>query len=291
MDCVVFLRDHTDYDEPYLREHATQWIDARQASKTQSTAGVEQGVPVAIGSGPLQVIYTGAVPVVYKAQRALLGSLVQSTLWAFALIAAVMAWLLNPGCGVLRMLHPRNLGIGLVAGLIAMLPNIFPLVVVFGAMGFMGIPIDIGVMMTSCVALGVAVDDTIHFTTWFREGLSVGLSRQAATVMAYRRVGSSMMQTTLVCGFGMFVFALSTFAPTMRFGVMMLVMLLVALVGDLVYLPALLNGYWGKYFLPKEKYATGVEEKPQLGGTSLAIPAPHFRNRAKQEQHDAAGLL
>ena len=49
-----------------------------------------------------------------------------------------------------------------------MIPNVFPVILIFGAMGHLGVLVDIGTMMTASVALGVAVDDTIHFLTWFR---------------------------------------------------------------------------------------------------------------------------
>ncbi len=128
-------------------------------------------VPDVDGSGPVQVIYTGVVPVVYKAQRTLLTSLAESIGLAFVLIAAVMILLLNPGRTPLAWIVPSNFGNGLAAGLIAMIPNVFPVVLVFGVMCHWGIEIDIGTMMTASVAMGVAVDDTIHFLSWFRRAL------------------------------------------------------------------------------------------------------------------------
>ena len=84
------------------------------------------------------------------------------------LIAAVMIWLLNPGRSPFGWIVPSNFGNGLAAGLVAMIPNIFPVMVVFGVMCHMDVEIDIGTMMTASVAMGVAVDDTIHFLSWFR---------------------------------------------------------------------------------------------------------------------------
>ncbi len=208
-------------------------------------------IPDVQGSGPLQVIYTGVVPVVYKAQRTLLQSLANSIGLAFVLIAAVMVWLLNPGRMPLEFLRPRHLACGLAAGMVAMVPNIFPVLLVFGVMCHLGIQIDIGTMMTASVAMGVAVDDTIHFLAWFRENLDRGMNRIDAVIETYRRVGPAMTQTTVVGGLGLFVFALSTFTPTQRFGTLMLVMLAAALVGDLIMLPALLAGPAGRFFKPR----------------------------------------
>ncbi|TWT54008.1 MMPL family protein [Rubripirellula amarantea] len=208
-------------------------------------------VPGVEGGGSVQAIYTGVIPVVYKAQRTLLTSLADSIALAFALIAVVMIVLLNPGSDWLQKTHPRNLMDGLAAGCVAMIPNIFPVVVIFGLMCHMGLEIDIGTMMTASVAMGVAVDDTIHFLSWFRENLDRGKSRAEAVIETYRRVGPAMTQTTVVGGLGLFVFALSTFTPTQRFGTLMLMMLFAALVGDLILLPALLAGPLGRFFKPR----------------------------------------
>jgi hypothetical protein len=83
-------------------------------------------------------------------------------------------------------------------------------VLIFGMMGHAGILVDIGTMMTASVAMGVAVDDTIHFLTWFRDGIAAGLPRHSAIIEAYRRCAAAMTQTTLIGGLGLAVFAFST---------------------------------------------------------------------------------
>ncbi len=227
-------------------------------------------IPDVKGSGPIQVIYTGVVPVVYKAQRTLLTSLTHSIAMAFVLIAMVMVWLLNPGRLPVGWMKPGNIGNGLAAGLVSMIPNVFPVLVVFGIMCHLNIEIDIGTMMTASVAMGVAVDDTIHFLSWFRAHLDEGMSRVEAVIQSYRRVGPAMTQTTIVGGLGLFVFALSTFTPTQRFGTLMLVMLAAALAGDLILLPALLAGPAGRFFKPRDQRAS----KPgQFGSDAPSISA------------------
>lgn len=129
-----------------------------------------------------------------------------------------------------------------------MIPNVFPVVVVFGFMAYRGIKVDIGSMMTASVAMGVAVDDTIHFLTWYREALKKGLERLEAIKVAYTKVATAMTQTTLIAGFGLSAFAFSTFTPTQRFGTLMLFLLAAALIGDLIILPAVLASPLGKYF-------------------------------------------
>ncbi|MFG0261271.1 MAG: MMPL family transporter, partial [Novipirellula sp. JB048] len=202
-------------------------------------------------SGSLQAIYTGVIPVVYKAQRTLLYSLLESMTFAFCMIAIVMSLLLNPGRWPWSWTSLPNLRSGMMAGAVAMIPNVFPVLIVFGVMCHLEVAIDIGTMMTASVAMGVAVDDTIHFLTWFRANLDRGMSRVDAVIETYRRVGPAMTQTTIVGGLGLFIFALSTFTPTQRFGTLMLVMLATALVGDLILLPALLAGPAGRWFKPR----------------------------------------
>ncbi|TWU06994.1 MMPL family protein [Symmachiella macrocystis] len=176
--------------------------------------------------------YTGVMPVVSKSQRILLHDLYSSFLTAFGLVALAMIFVL----GKIR------------AGLIAMLPNVFPAAVVFGAMGWWNLPVGIGTMMTASVALGIAVDDTLHFLTWFRIETTRGHDRAEAVRLCFGHCARAMIQTTVICGMGMVVFALSGFVPTGRFAWLMLTLLSATLVGDLVFLPALLNSSAGKWF-------------------------------------------
>lgn len=263
---VVVLVDQPDiYDLDFLRQHAKVWVDASQHrfDPEQSTTAVERGDPV-------NVVYTGVVPVVYKAQRMLLESLVESIGSAFVMITMVMMVLLRDWRAPFGWRNSLNFS----AGLISMIPNTLPLVLIFGTMGHLNILVDIGTMMTASVALGVAVDDTIHFLSWFRIGMRSGLERNEAILQAYRKVGTAMLQTTLVGGLGLAVFAASTFTPTQRFGVMMVTLLTAALLGDLIFLPALLASPIGRAFCPPKTRAgtpgMTLAPAPVAGTMSLA---------------------
>lgn len=180
-------------------------------------------------------VFTGVVPIVYKAQRALLTSLMESTLWSFLTITPLMIF-------VSRSLR---------AGLVAMIPNIVPVVFIFGLMGWMGIAIDIGSMMTASIALGVAVDDTIHFLSWFRGNVLQLRDRRAAIIASYKQCGTPTLQAACISGLGLSVFAFSTFTPTQRFGWLMLTILIAGVIAELVLLPAILAGPLGCVFDPK----------------------------------------
>ena len=233
----------------------------------------------------VSVDYTGLVPLVYKAQHSLLDGLVVGFITDFAIIVAVMVLLCRAAS----------------AGLVLLLPAAFPAVCVFGGMGWghqlltrfdLGtLLIDIGTVMAPSVALGVTVDDVVHFMLWFRKGIAEGLDRREATMLAYKGCARAMYQSWGVIGIGLSVFALSPFGPTQRFGYMMLSMLTVALVGNLVLLPALLSGPLGQLFgwsvRPGEgRAADGDRRMIKTDAGSDVLPSPHvLPGPAKQVVH------
>jgi len=128
----------------------------------------------------------------------------------------------------------------------------------------------------------VAVDDTVHFLTWFRRGVQQGLDRVQAVMLAYDRCATAMLQTTIIGGLGLAVFATSTFTPTQQFGYLMISMLGAALVGDLLLLPAILAGPLGKFFggeAPEAGAAIDWNHSPALGDSHEAPPAEPVRLR------------
>jgi predicted RND superfamily exporter protein len=136
------------------------------------------------------------------------------------------------------------------AGVVAMVPNVLPVLVIFGGMGWMGIPLDIGSMMTASIALGVAVDDTIHYLARFREDLDHYGDRNQAIVATYQHCAIPTLQAAMISGLGLSVFAFSTFTPTQRFGWLMLTILIAGVISELIMLPALLAGPLGRVFQP-----------------------------------------
>ncbi|MEI7700359.1 MAG: hypothetical protein WCK86_11220, partial [Planctomycetia bacterium] len=115
--------------------------------------------------------------------------------------------------------------------------------------GLMQQPMDIGSVMTASIALGIAVDDTLHFLTFFRRELNrPGANRFSAVLATYLDCGPAMIQTSVSCGIGLLVFAFSDFVPTSRFALLMAFLLMLALLGDLLMLPALLLSPFGRLF-------------------------------------------
>jgi uncharacterized protein len=182
-------------------------------------------------------VYTGVIPLVDKAQHSMFDNLLTGFTGDLILICiAIIVLMWNWSSGPLLML-----------------PSLFPLLFVFGGMGLMGIIVDTGTVMAPAVALGVTVDDAIHFMLWCRRGQLQGMNRHDAIMFAYGDCAQAIYQSWAVIGLGLSAFALSAFMPTRRFGILMFTMLTISSVGNLVFLPALLAGPAGHWFwrLPK----------------------------------------
>lgn len=182
------------------------------------------------------VTLTGLIAVIEVSTNTLLTDLLYSYLCAFLMICAVMTFMLR----------------SFRAGLLAMLVNTAPTIIVFGIMGWMDYKVDIASVLTASVALGVSLDDTLHFLSWFRREVAAGVSKHDAIYSACKHCGPAMIQTTLVCGLGLIVLVHSDFIPTRRFALLQCLLLATALVGDLILLPAILGSRYGDLFIRKQ---------------------------------------
>ena len=198
-------------------------VRAEIAPLVEAAGGEERGVSASC---------TGVMPLVHSIQHTLLGDLFRSFLAAcgvITLVLAVVEW---------------SVGMAFVA----MVSNVFPMVLLFGLLGWTRTPLDIGSVMTASIALGMAIDGTLHFITFFRRERAAGGGPSRAVWAAYRHCAAALVQCTIVCGLGILVFAGSSFAPTSRFALMLVGLLVAALVGDLLLLPAILVGPLGRRF-------------------------------------------
>lgn len=186
-----------------------------------------QGNAVGLASSPdvrPKLIYTGKTHLFQHAQISLLADLFQNFLLAFVIITPILILVLR----------------SVPLGLIAMLPNVFPTLLVFGGLGWVGIPVDLAIAMTACVALGIAVDDTTHFLIRFRDfngrlGNVVDPIRQ--TIM---QCGPAMLHTTLIGSAGLLVYYFSDMLVVSRFAWAISILLVIALLADVLMLPAML---------------------------------------------------
>jgi hypothetical protein len=126
-------------------------------------------------------------------------------------------------------------------GLLSLIPNIIPLLWGAGVMAIFGIELNIGTVLLVSVCLGIAVDDTIHILSHFRNYRKQGLLKEEALKKVIAQSGPALTLTTctLVCGFGLFV--LGDFVPNVYFGVLCAIILGLALLVDLLLLPVFLT--------------------------------------------------
>jgi predicted RND superfamily exporter protein len=123
-------------------------------------------------------------------------------------------------------------------GVLAIVPNVFPVLAIFGVMGWMGISLNVATVMLASVALGVVDDDTIHFISRYRRETGEGRSTDKAIETATVHEGRASLTTALInsCAFG--VLALSEYKPTAWFGGMLALTMLVAFLAEVFILPA-----------------------------------------------------
>jgi hypothetical protein len=121
------------------------------------------------------------------------------------------------------------------------LPNILPIALVVGLMGWLGIDIDIGVAIAGAIIIGVAVDDTIHFLVKYFEARDKGANIQDSLTYVMQYAGNAIIFTTIILSLAFSVFVFSDFLPNYMFGVVTASALIIAVIADLLMLPAILS--------------------------------------------------
>lgn len=125
-------------------------------------------------------------------------------------------------------------------GLLSLIPNMIPIIILFGIMGFAGIPLNISTTLIAAMAIGIAIDDTIHYLGTFSGELRHTGDQTRAMINATRSVGVPMVVTSVALAAGFLVLTLSNFAPVRDFGLLSAVTMVVALFSDLIITPAVL---------------------------------------------------
>jgi len=171
------------------------------------------------------VSMTGKALTFQKGTTYLVKNLVVSLSLAIILIALFMAWMFRS----FRMI------------LISLIPNILPLLMTAGMMGFFGVPIKPSTILVFSIAFGISVDDTIHFLAKYRQELkSRNWKIRQSVYPALRETTVSMFYTSIVLFFGFSVFMISSFGGTVALGGLVSATLLFAMLSNLLLLPSLL---------------------------------------------------
>ncbi len=197
------------------------WVDA--VRYPPYIAKLEAALGQTVGDSA-RVEITGATAVMSQVVDAVLTSLVRSYGLALLLITPLIALLVG---------NWRT-------GLMAMVPNLAPLVATLGLMGWLGLPLDIFTLLVGCIAIGLAVDDTIHFMHGFERNYAEGGDVEAAVSDTLHTTGRALLFTTLVLAVGFSIYSFSSLSHIGNFGFLMAFALGVAFVADVVLAPALL---------------------------------------------------
>ncbi len=126
-------------------------------------------------------------------------------------------------------------------GIIALVPNVLPIVVMFGVMGYADIPLNVGTAMAAAVAIGIAVDDTMHFMLRYNQELKSSKSQTRAMHTAIHSEAVPVLSTSLALMAGFLVFLQSDFQPIAQFGLLSAVAIGTALFADLMVTPLVVS--------------------------------------------------
>lgn len=196
---------------------------------TTKMEGIEERLNARINNvfkpNKYNVTMTGKALVFLKGTKYLINNLVLSLSLAILLIAIFMAFMFRS----FKMI------------LISILPNILPLLITAGLMGYFQIPLKPSTILVFSIAFGISVDDTIHFLAKYRQELQVNRWKIKKSVYgALRETGVSMFYTSIVLFFGFLVFTISSFGGTKALGGLVSITLLFAMLSNLLLLPSLL---------------------------------------------------
>ena len=125
-------------------------------------------------------------------------------------------------------------------GFISMLANVVPITITFGLMGLLGISLNFGTAPIAAIAIGIAIDDTIHFLTRFKREFAEDCDYESAIARTMKSVGKPILITSVILTAGFFIFLLSNFQYTRNMGMLISFTVIGAIFGDLVLLPVLL---------------------------------------------------
>ncbi len=126
-------------------------------------------------------------------------------------------------------------------GVLAILPNVFPVVVVLGFMGWLGISMNVATVMLASVALGIVDDDTIHFISRYRREVGAGRDTDTAIVQATLHEGRAAITTAFVNSCAFAVLLTSEYKPTAWFGGLLAITMIVAFLAEVFVLPAIIK--------------------------------------------------
>ncbi|TYC11413.1 MMPL family transporter [Bizionia gelidisalsuginis] len=221
---TTILNDFVDSTGQYAR--ITSFMKDIGTDKMEEIeSDIEAKIKKLFPADNYDVIVTGKALVFQKGTTYLVKNLALSLSLAILLIALFMAYMFRS----FRMI------------IVSLIPNLLPLVVTAGLMGYLGVPIKPSTILVFSIAFGISVDDTIHFLAKYRQELQANNWKIKKSVYgALRETGVSMFYTSIVLFFGFSIFMISSFGGTVALGALVSITLLFAMLSNLLLLPSLL---------------------------------------------------
>jgi len=198
---------------------------ARAQSVVEQTPAIRAYLQNEFADNELQIQMTGYAVLVGKMQDYVIRSQITSFSVAFLVIAILMFLLIR----------------SVTLGLLALIPNLIPLIVGLGTMAFFGVALNPGTVMITAVALGIVVDDTVHFMTAISRELRSTSDISVAIENAVTDVGRPIVVTSLLLALGFSVMLIGSFLPSQQIGGISALIIVVALAADIILLPAVLR--------------------------------------------------
>lgn len=172
----------------------------------------------------VKITVTGMSALMFRTVVNAIASMAKSYIYALIVITILMIILI----GNLRI------------GLISMVPNLAPIIVTLGIMGWVNIPMNLFTMLVGNIAIGLAVDDTIHFMHNFRRYFEKSKDAKFAIMETLHTTGRAMLVTSCVLSIGFFIFMFATMNNLIHFGFLTGLAIVLALLADYFIAPALL---------------------------------------------------
>ena len=217
--------------EPYLSEDGNQLRYAVRVFESDPTldrdrllANIRERLTQEQDLDPQQLHLTGMLVLYNNMLHSLFRSQLLTVGAVFAAILLMFALLF------------RNLRLALVA----IVPNIFAAGLVLGLMGWLGIALDLMTITIAAISIGIAVDDTIHYLHRYRSEFQEDRNYRDSVTRAHATIGRALFYTTLTITLGFSILTLSSFVPTIYFGLFTGIAMLTALAADLTLLPLLI---------------------------------------------------
>ena len=217
-DSIVAGLYTDDYNEGRVSVRMKNVGSSRYKSIVNDIEGfIKENFPLSVSCA-----ITGIVPLLMDMQGYLIESQIKTFTLAFVFIFICIALLLK----------------STRIGMMSMIPNLVPIAITMGVMGYVGINLDVATIMIASVAIGISVDDTIHFLYRFKEEFKEDGDHYLAIQRTLSGVGRALIFTTVVATCGFLVFCLSSFKAVQYFGLLTGITMVSALVADLFILPS-----------------------------------------------------